>query len=107
MVCPKARLGDLLYVKKGTDKPMGWINKINRNHIDFVLCDPQTMQVVAAVELDDSSHWRRLKNATPTKTRPVAMRGAVDPCPARRSYDVGEIKAALRGWNSEGCPPAW
>ena len=49
-------LGDLLYVKKGTDQPMGWVNKINRSHIDFVLCDPQTMRPLAAVELDDKSH---------------------------------------------------
>lgn len=33
-------------------------NKIDRKHLDFVLCDRQTLQVVLAIELDDSSHAR-------------------------------------------------
>lgn len=31
-------------------------NRISSKHFDFVLCDPQTLEILAAVELDDSSH---------------------------------------------------
>lgn len=31
-------------------------NRIRGRHLDFVLCDPRTLEIMAAVELDDSSH---------------------------------------------------
>jgi hypothetical protein len=93
VVCPKVRLGDLLYVKKGADKPMGWINKINRNHIDFVLCNPQTMQVVAAVELDDSSHdSEKARQRDEVKNKACASAGLpLFRFRAQRSYDPSKI----------------
>lgn len=33
-------------------------NRIVGKHIDFVLCDPSTFQLVAGIELDDSTHRR-------------------------------------------------
>jgi len=33
-------------------------NRISRKTVDFVLCEPGTMRIVAAVELDDRSHER-------------------------------------------------
>ncbi|MCF7863820.1 MAG: DUF2726 domain-containing protein [Kiritimatiellales bacterium] len=33
-------------------------NKISRKVLDFVLCDPRNLSIVAAIELDDSSHNR-------------------------------------------------
>ena len=56
VVCPKVNLNDLLYLEKGTENRMAWLNKINRKHADYVLCDAQTMQPVMIVELDDASH---------------------------------------------------
>jgi hypothetical protein len=35
-----------------------WQNKINCKHIDFVLCDPEDLNVVMGIELDDASHNR-------------------------------------------------
>ena len=40
------------------NKNMGHANRIDRKHVDFVLCDPKTMQPKLVVELDDSSHQR-------------------------------------------------
>lgn len=34
-------------------------NKISQKHVDFLLCDPATFRLTAAIELDGSSHWRR------------------------------------------------
>ena len=34
-------------------------NKISGKYIDFLFCDPVTMQPVLAIELDDASHQRK------------------------------------------------
>jgi len=52
------RVADLLNVKKGIGKSE-WqkaFNKIQSKHIDFVLCKPDDLSVVACIELDDGSH---------------------------------------------------
>lgn len=50
-VSVKVRMGDLIWVKGQANR-----NKIDRKHVDFVLLDPQTLDVFCCVELDDSSH---------------------------------------------------
>lgn len=57
VVCPKVRLGDILFT---TELRQGWkySNRINQKHIDFLLCHPDTMRPLLAIELDDSSHQR-------------------------------------------------
>jgi hypothetical protein len=34
-------------------------NRVTAKHVDFVLCDQITLHPVVAIELDDSSHYRR------------------------------------------------
>lgn len=58
VVFGKIRIADLLKVKKGTHKRMSWQNKINCKHIDFVLCHPESLELLVAIELDDKSHER-------------------------------------------------
>ena len=56
-ICPKVRLLDLVEPKKELEKSK-WqtaINKVNRKHIDFIICD-SSMHVKLCLELDDSSH---------------------------------------------------
>ncbi len=53
------RIADILVVKKDTPKRRTWLNKILAKHIDFVLCDPGSLEVRVAIELDDSSHQRK------------------------------------------------
>lgn len=57
VICPKVRLSDVLYVVNRRDN-VGHANRIDRKHVDFLLCRPDTMQPILAVELDDSSHNR-------------------------------------------------
>lgn len=54
-VCAKVRLADVFYVSRPHEN-RGAGNSINQKHVDFLLCDPATMQPVVGVELDDSSH---------------------------------------------------
>jgi len=54
----KVRLADLVSVNKGVDRAE-WgkaFNKIKAKHIDFVLCDKNTSEILCAIELDDQSH---------------------------------------------------
>jgi len=57
LIFPKVRLGDLIYAPK-QEHQYAALQRINRKHVDFVLCDPRTLRPVAAIELDDRSHRR-------------------------------------------------
>jgi hypothetical protein len=52
------RIADLIRVEKQTRNYRGWLNKILAKHIDFVLCDPGTLEPIICIELDDPSHNR-------------------------------------------------
>jgi hypothetical protein len=56
-ICPKVRLGDILDAEAGAQTRIGK-SRIDRKHVDFLLCEPTTLQPLVAIELDDSSHHR-------------------------------------------------
>lgn len=58
VVLAKVRLADLIKVAPRTERRQSFQNSINAKHVDFVLCDRQTLAPVLVVELDDSSHGR-------------------------------------------------
>ncbi|MBX7165936.1 MAG: DUF2726 domain-containing protein [Pirellulales bacterium] len=51
----KVRLADLITCSD-RDWQAGFGHLIARHHIDFVVCDYRTTEVLAAIELDDRSH---------------------------------------------------
>lgn len=58
LICPKVNLADLFFPSVESGEKMRYLNKINRKHVDFLLCDAETLEPVCGVELDDSSHQR-------------------------------------------------
>jgi hypothetical protein len=48
-------------------KNYGWLNRINRMSSDFVVCSRQDFTIIAAIELDDSSHGRPERQAADRK----------------------------------------
>jgi hypothetical protein len=60
-IFPKVRLLDLCDV---TDRRANQaaMNRIDRKHVDFLLCDPVTFRPIKAIELDDSTHDRRRRS---------------------------------------------
>ena len=54
----KIRLADIMAVRKGTEDYMAYFNKIKAKHTDFVFCNPETLEILAGLELDDPSHDR-------------------------------------------------
>lgn len=54
IICPKVRIADFIKAKKSKNWQANF-NKINRKHIDFLICN-KTMQPIFGIELDDKSH---------------------------------------------------
>jgi hypothetical protein len=50
----KVRLADIFYTPYGTN--VSHFNRITGKHVDFLLCDIQTMKPMLEIELDDASH---------------------------------------------------
>ena len=50
----QVRLADLLVFPRSNKFAL--LNRTAMKHIDFVLCEPRSMTVIAAIELDDRSH---------------------------------------------------
>ena len=58
----KMRLADIIEVDKSkitNQEYMSYFGKIKSKHIDFVLTHKYTMQMIAAIELDDKSHKKQ------------------------------------------------
>ena len=51
------RLADIFSIDKGKGFQSS-LNRINSRHVDFLLCQKETLQPVLAIELDDKSHER-------------------------------------------------
>jgi len=98
-VMSKVRIADVLQPKKGTSRKhwQSAFNKISAKHFDFVICSSDTMQVVAAIELDDKSHSKKGTKAR-DKFIEQACTSAELPLirfPARGSYVVGDVQTQI------------
>ena len=96
-VCSKVRISDLLYVVDRWNN-LGHANRIDRKHVDFVLCHLKTMQPILVIELDDSSHERADRQA---RDKLVDSAFAAADLPilhviCRGSYDDEELKQQIR-----------
>jgi len=55
----KVKLSDLFYARAGDyGKNRSYTNRIDRKHVDFLLCDAKTLKPILGIELDDKSHKR-------------------------------------------------
>lgn len=57
----KTRVADIVGVKSTSDRS-AWskaFNQIKAKHFDFVLCSKDTLEVIAAIELNDKSHQKK------------------------------------------------
>ncbi|MCI0358712.1 MAG: DUF2726 domain-containing protein [Planctomycetaceae bacterium] len=52
------RLADVIKVRPKTRKSQSWNSRIQGKHLDFVLCDEETLEVKLAIELDDPAAGR-------------------------------------------------
>lgn len=57
VICPKVRLADLVHTVERNDRAN--MNRIIQKHVDFVLCEKESMKPILVIELDDQSHSRQ------------------------------------------------
>jgi hypothetical protein len=99
LICPKVALGDLFYAKsKDLSRYRTLTNRIDRKHVDFLLCDPKTARPLVGLELDDKSHQRderRIRDEFVDAVFAAAKLPLVR-VPVRPSYSVSELSALLR-----------
>lgn len=96
----KVRVADIIKMNPALKGKNFWkhFSKISQTHIDFVLVDKETLEIIAVVELDDSSHKTRQK-ADDVKN--FAFHSSKIPLirvPVKRSYEVDELISII---NSE------
>jgi hypothetical protein len=58
VILSMVRLTDVIKVRPKTRQHQIWQNRIFGKHIDFVICDWETMEVKLAIELEDFSQGR-------------------------------------------------
>ena len=95
----KVRLADVVKVKTGMSRS-AWQNAFNRiqsKHLDFVACDPATLMVQFAVELDDETHSQS-KRQERDEFVDKALQAAGIPIfhfIAKRGYSVQDVQGVL------------
>ncbi|QDS94646.1 Topoisomerase DNA binding C4 zinc finger [Roseimaritima multifibrata] len=107
----KVRLWDVLYVPR-SDESRKYENKISSKHLDFLLCDPITMQPVLAVELDDASHDRKdRQDRDAFLDQALATAGlSILHITAARTYSIAEVQQQITSFlpdeaNTSPAPP--
>lgn len=101
LILIKVRVCDVLQPEKGIAKSewQSAFNRISSKHFDFVLCSSNQYEIIAAIELDDSSH-NRTARLNRDKFINEACESANFPLiriTARQIYVPQEIKAAVLG----------
>jgi len=99
IVFGKVRIADILQPEAKLNKSE-WqtaFNKVSRKHFDYVLCEPNSLSILAVVELDDQSH-----NTTKQKMRDTFVEGtclkaglALHRFKASNNYSVTSIQQQI------------
>ena len=99
----KVKLSDLFYAKTGDfGKNRTYTNKIDRKHVDFLLCDPKTLKPILGIELDDKSHQRADRQERDDFVNHVfeATKLPLMHVSVQRSYSQSELKSKLSAYLS-------
>lgn len=93
----KVRIADIIEVRKGTDSWQRHFNRISAKHIDFLLCDTDSLRPILAIELDDSSHQRgkRIERDSFVDEALAAAGLRLLRVKARAAYNVEEVRKAI------------
>jgi len=99
VACAKVSLGDLFFAQTGDlRKNRSMANRIDRKHVDFLLCESVTMRPMLGIELDDRSHERPER-----KTRDELVEGVFKAAglpllrvPVRQGYAPDELVALIQ-----------
>lgn len=92
----KVNLADLFFVKRPHENK-GARGRISQKHVDFVICNKQTMEPLCAVELDDRSHEKESRKQRDAFVDRVfgAAELPILHIPAAKGYVTHEIQALI------------
>jgi len=98
-VFAKVRVADVISPRRGlsASKRQTAFNRIQSKHLDFVLCDRDTLSVICAVELNDKSH-RQSRRRRRDEFLSQALESVGLPLvafAARRQYAIQEVRAQI------------
>ena len=95
----KVGLADVFYVTRPNEN-QSYRNRIAQKHVDFVVCDTQTLKPLFAVELDDASHQRADRQARDAFVDQVfqAANLPLVHVPAQRDYSVHDLRAKIEAY---------
>lgn len=95
-IAPKVRVSDLIGCD-GTAWKQGFGGRISQKHVDFVLVDERSTEIVLIIELDDKTHRRRDRSERDDfLDRAFAAAGLnVLHVPAAARYDLARLRAQM------------
>lgn len=108
-ISTKVNLADIFWVNAANRSNfMTFRNKVDRKHVDFLLCDRATMQPILGIELDDKSHEREDRQVRDAFVDYVfkAARLPLLHVPARRAYVVAELETQIAPYLPVDSPAA-
>ena len=103
-VFSKVKLSDLFYAKAGDfENNRSYTNRIDRKHIDFLLCDGKMLKPLLAIELDDKSHQRADRQERDDFVNHVfeAAQLPLMHISVQRGYSQNELKAKIAAYLPE------
>jgi hypothetical protein len=109
LIFTKVGLGDLFYAKSSDPSQYRTAtNRIDRKHVDFLLCDLKTSRPLVGIELDDKSHQRadRQERDEFVDTVFQAAKLPILRVPAKRTYSVGELSELVNKYIGNPAKPA-
>lgn len=98
-VLAKIRLGDLFYACRGDyGERVGLRNRVDRKHVDFLVCHPTNFEPWFGVELDDSTHQRSDRKERDVLVDEIfaAANLPLVRIPVRSSYTLAELERIVR-----------
>ena len=82
---------DVSSQKQGKDR-IKYFNMVSKKHVDFVLCKPDNLQVLALLELDDKSHQAQSRQQRDSFVDAVCQKAGY---PVAHIYNFEDITAKL------------
>jgi very-short-patch-repair endonuclease/predicted RNA-binding Zn-ribbon protein involved in translation (DUF1610 family) len=99
LISPKVNLWDIFYLKRSKGKEfMALKSKIDRKHVDFLLCHAQTLKPIMGIELDDKSHQQTARQERDQFVDSVFKASGLPivHIPAQRSYNTEQIENLVK-----------
>ncbi len=103
----KINLADLFFVPR-SEASQTYRNKIDRKHLDFLLCHNETMKPLLGIELDDRSHECPDRIERDQFVNAVFASAGLPllHVPVKRAYNVAELSSAIALYLKQSAKPA-